>query len=95
MERDFTNWSDGGRAFERMADLWPVSRRDEAPTAAEVERVKNGTENPPTLDGADDYDEQALCVCFKCLWKAAMMVYDRKTQLASIDSLQNATNPGT
>ena len=47
MERDFTNWSDGGRAFERMADLWPVDRRDEALSRAEVERVKNGTEDHP------------------------------------------------
>jgi hypothetical protein len=46
MERDFT-WSDGGRAFERMADLWPVSTCDEAPTAAETDRVKNGTADPP------------------------------------------------
>jgi hypothetical protein len=49
-ERDFANWSDGGRAFERMPNLWPVAKCDEAPTAAEVERVKNGTVDPPAKD---------------------------------------------
>ena len=43
----FTNWSDGGRAFERMPNLWPVDRRDEAPTAEEAARVKNGKVDPP------------------------------------------------
>jgi hypothetical protein len=26
MYDQLTNWSDGGRAFERMPDLWPVDR---------------------------------------------------------------------
>jgi hypothetical protein len=102
MERDFTNWSDGGRAFERMADLWPVSRRDEAPTAAEVERVKNGTVDPPAKrePHAPAYSREELVriaradLAFR-LDVLGLFLSNRKTQVASIDSLQNATNPGT
>jgi hypothetical protein len=78
-----------------LAELGPTPSPDDVDrvignrSGTRVEACSQCGETPEAVvrisDGADDYDEQSLCLCFRCLWEAAMMVYDQGKRVGCVD----------